>query len=243
MRIAARLGVQATVLEPVGGGAEGVELRVELWLLDEFEEAVRVVHAHDAEARRLVPLHGDDRDGDVGVRRAVGLEHVVEVHAIQPVAAQDQHVSAIVIDEVADVLAQRVGSAAIPVGPLVGLLRREDFDEAPAEGGEFVGVRDVVVEADAEELGEDVQANQAAVDAVADGDVDEAVLARDGDGGDAAVPGQRVQGRPASAAQEEANHVLHRSALVTSIRPVESGKRWYRTSRAARQGWGGGKVG
>ena len=45
---------------------------------------------------------------------------------------------------------------------------------------------------------------QAAVDAVADGDVDEAILAGDGHGRLAAELGQRIEARAAAAAQDQA---------------------------------------
>ena len=60
--------------------------------------------------------------------------------------------------DVADVLAHGVGGALVPVGRLVGLLGGQHLDEAAAEGVELVGVGDVAVQADAEELRQDVDA-------------------------------------------------------------------------------------
>ena len=87
-------------------------------------------------------------------------EQVAEVHAVQLVAGQDQHFVRGVFGDVADLLADGVGGALIPVGGLVGLLGGQHLDEAAAEGVELVGVGDVAVQADAEELRQDVDAVQ-----------------------------------------------------------------------------------
>ena len=55
-------------------------------------------------------------------------------------------------------LADGVGGALVPVGGLVGLLGGQHLDEAAAERVELVGVGDVPVQADAEELRQDVDA-------------------------------------------------------------------------------------
>src|SRR5262249_42270795 len=121
----------------------------------------------------------------------------------------DQHVAAAVLGDVADLLADGVRGALVPVGRLVGLLGGQHLDEAAAERVELVGVGDVPVQANAEELGQDVDAVAAAVDAVADGDVAEPVLAGDGDGRLAAHLRERVQPGAAAAAEDEAQDLLH----------------------------------
>ena len=50
---------------------------------------------------------------------------------------------------------------------------------------------------------------QAAVDAIADGDVDEAILAGDRHGGLAAVLGERIQAGAAAAAEDETENIFH----------------------------------
>ena len=55
-------------------------------------------------------------------------------------------------------LAHGVGGALIPVGGLVRLLGGQHLDEAAAERVELVGVGDMAVQADAEELRQDVDA-------------------------------------------------------------------------------------
>src|SRR5262249_31698406 len=108
---------------------------------------------------------------------------------------------AAVFMDIADVLANRVGGALEPIGPLISLLRGQDFDEAAAEGIEFVAIGDVPVQADAQKLRQDINAINAAVDAIADRDIDEAVLAGQGHRRLAAELGQRIEPRATAAAQ------------------------------------------
>src|SRR5262249_10571020 len=132
-----------------------------------------------------------------------------EVHAIELIAGENQDVRAVVFHDVANLLANRVGGALVPVGSLVGLLRRQHLDEAAAEGIELVGVGDVPMQADAEELRQDINALHTAVDAVADGDVDQPVLAGDRNGGLAAQLRQRVQACASSSSEDETENFLH----------------------------------
>ena len=77
------------------------------------------------------------------------------------------------------------------------------------------------MKADREELREDVDAVAAAVDAVADRDVDEAILARDGDRRLATQHGEGIKPRAAPAAEDETeNFALHRRLPFTVGRPV-----------------------
>ena len=69
---------------------------------------------------------------------------------------------------------------------------------------ELVGVGDVPVQADGQELRQDVDAVEAAVDAVADRDVDEAVLAGDRDGRLGPELGEGEQPGPLAAAEDQA---------------------------------------
>src|SRR5579884_1586416 len=54
-----------------------------------------------------------------------------------------------------------VGGALVPVGGVVGVLGGQQLDEAAAEGVELVGVGDVAVQTDAEELRQHVDAVEA----------------------------------------------------------------------------------
>ena len=149
-----------------------------------------------------VDRHGGDRH--VGPRLLVRLEHVGEVHAVELVAGEDQHVVDARLREVAQVLAHGVGGALVPVGALaVGLLGGQDLDEAAAEVVEAVRAADVPVQADRDELREHVDAVQPAVDAVGDRDVDQPVLAGQRHGRLGAILGERIQPRALPAAQND----------------------------------------
>src|SRR5207245_1376871 len=93
------------------------------------------------------------------------------------IAGKDKHLAVVIFLNIAEVLAHRVGSPLVPVGCFEGLLSRQDLDEATPERIEFVGIGNVAVQADAEELGQDVDTVEATVDAVANGDIDEPVFA------------------------------------------------------------------
>ena len=182
-----------------------------------------VVEPHDAQARHLV-CGGTGSTAMVTSASLSGASATVaKVHAVELIAGQDQHVAARVLLDVADVLAHGVGGALVPVGGLVGLLGGQDLDEAPAERVELVGVGDVPVQADAEKLRQHVDAVEAAVDAVADGDVDEPILAGDGHGRLAAQHGEGIQAGAAAAAQDQAQNITHDNPLWSGRRSTISG--------------------
>jgi hypothetical protein len=89
------------------------------------------------------------------------------------------------------------------------LLSREDFDEAVMEEVEVVGLADVSMEADGVELCEHVDAADIAVDAVGDGDINEAILATEGDSGFGAVFGKREEACAFTSAEDQADSVAH----------------------------------
>ena len=139
----------------------------------------------------------------------MGLLQVPEIHAIKLVAAQDQNLASAILLNVANVLANGIGGALIPVGGFVGLLGRQDLHETSVEIVKLIGVGDVPVQADAQKLREHVDAVEAAVEAVADGDVDETVLAGHGHGRLAAQHRQREQSSSPPTAQNQAENFFH----------------------------------
>ena len=102
--------------------------------------------------------------------------------------------------DVMDVLAHGVGRPLVPVGILDGLLGGEDLQEAVGKAVETVGLRDVAVQGSGVELGQDHDFLDVPVQAVGDGNVDEAELAADRNGGLGPELGQRIEpGAPAAA--------------------------------------------
>jgi hypothetical protein len=138
-------------------------------------------------------------------------DQFAEIHAIELIGGQNQHQRSGIALQIAQILADGVGGALIPGGGFIGLLRGQYLDETATEHIEFVGIGNVAVQADAEKLRDDVDALQSTVDAVGERNVDEAILTGNGHGRFAAVLGQWIQGGAASAAQNEADDVVHRS--------------------------------
>ena len=149
----------------------------------------------------LAVVDGQGGDRHVGLVLLVRLEHFAEIHAIELVAREDQHVVDARLLDVPQVLPHGVGGALVPVGVVLRLLGGEDFDEAAVEGVEDIRAADMLVQAGGIELRQHVDAVQAAVDAVGDGDVDEPILSGHGNGRFGTDLGQRVKPRTLSAAQ------------------------------------------
>ncbi len=179
-----------------------------LGLFDEIGDVAARSLLEQAEAEGLLTRHRLHGDGDVGVLIPVETGQVAVIHAVQVVAGQDQGVGGVGRFDLDDLLAHGVGGALVPGVAARGLLGRQDLDPAAMESVEDVGARDVPVQGDRVELGQDGDAGDAGVDAVADGDVDQAVLAGDGHGGLGPLVGQRVQARAAPAAQDQSQDVL-----------------------------------
>ena len=186
-----------------------------LRLFEESDHPAVVVDPHDAQARGLRGVDRHGRDGHVGPGLLVRGDHLAEVHPIELVAGEDQHVVDVGLLEVAEVLPHGVGRALVPVGVVDRLLGGQDLDESAVEGVEVVAAADVPVQADRVELGQHVDPVQPAVDAVRQGDVDQPVLAGHRHGRLGADLGQRIEPGPLAAAQDQRECVLH--AMPRSI--------------------------
>ncbi len=141
------------------------------------------------------PRDGDGGDGQVGIGLGMLLDDGPEIHAIQLIAAEDQEIVEIVVQEMDQVFADGIGGALIPGGVGEGLLRGEDFDEAAGEMVELIGLRNMAVERGGVELGQQINASQAGIDAIGDGNVDQAVFAGERHGGFGAFLGEGKQAR------------------------------------------------
>ena len=106
-------------------------------------------------------------------------------------------------------LPDRIRRPLEPVAALGCLLGGEHFDEAIREHVHPVGLRHVPVERRRIELREDEDPLEARVHAVADRDVDQAVLAAERHGGFRAHPGEGKEAGAASAAEDEREYVVH----------------------------------
>jgi hypothetical protein len=126
------------------------------------------------------------------------------------VAGEDEDVLGLLGADGVDVLVDGVGGALVP-GFGDALHGREDLDEL----AEFVGdhrapaLADVAVERERLVLGEDVDVAQVGVDAVGEGDVDDAVLAGEGDGGLGAIAGEGEEPFAGTTCKQYAECVSH----------------------------------
>ena len=186
-------------------------------------------------SNRKIPISvassADDRlrrDRDVGAALDVRLDHLAEVHPVEVIAGEDQVVVGVVVLEVARGLAHRVGRALEPVGAVGRLLGGEDFDEAVREDVEPVGLRDVPVERRRVELRQHEDALEAGVQAVADRDVDQPVLAADRDRRLGAHVRERKEARAAAAAEDQRQHVVHDAFILSCTRDTMPSPERYR---------------
>ena len=122
-------------------------------------------------------VHRDGAHGNVRARLEVLAQDVPVVHPIELVAAQNDVVIDRTLEEVAQVLPDRVGSSLIPMRSLGSLLRRQDLDEARREIVELVARVDMAVQRHAVELSEHVDAANARIEAIADRNINQPVLA------------------------------------------------------------------
>ncbi len=106
-------------------------------------------------------------------------------------------------------LAHRVSRPLVPAHRVVGLLRGENFDKAAAVRVKAVRPANVAMQADRVELRQHIHPVDAAVDAVRERDIDQAVLARQRHSRLRAVFGQRIKPRPASAAENQGQGIFH----------------------------------
>ena len=109
---------------------EVVQFGVGLRFFDEVDDASGVIEFEDAEVGRDFSADGFDGDGKVCAFFAVFGDKVPVVHAVEVVAREDEVLIYLVGHEVAELLANRVGGALIPVEAVFGLFGGEDFDKA-----------------------------------------------------------------------------------------------------------------
>ena len=191
-------------------------------LLEAFDLAL-AIEAEDAHAAGVLGVGRLGRDRDVGARGDVRPHHLVELHPIEVVAGEDQVVVGVQADEVRHRAPHGVGRALEPVGVLGRLLGGDDVDERLREVVEAVGLVDVPIERRGVELRQHEDAPDAGVQAVADRDVDEPVLAADRHGRLRAAVGEGVEALTLPAAQDDRQYVRH-ACLPSGAPPSSRGR-------------------
>ena len=164
---------------------------------------------------------GRDRlrgDRDVGVAIDVRVDELGVVHAIELIAGEDQVVVGLVPGKVPRGLPDRVGRALEPVRVVGRLFGGENLDEALVEDVHPVGLSDVPVERRRVELRQHEDPPDVGVQAVADRDVDQPVLAANRHGGFRALLRERKQPLALASAENDRQNFrvdCHGSQLTT----------------------------
>src|SRR5947209_6104438 len=115
------------------------------------------------------------------------MEDFSKIHSVKLVAAQDQVIIKRAFEEVAHVLADSVGGALIPLRAGRRLLRSKNVDETARKVVELVAGLNMSMQRHAVELSENVNRTQAGVQTVTNGNVDDAILSPERDGGLSAI--------------------------------------------------------
>ena len=132
---------------------------------------------------------------------------MAKIHAIELVAAQNQQVFEIVVQEMDHVLAYRVSGALVPGYVVERLLGREDFDEATRKMVEFVRLGNVPVQRRGIKLREEINTPQSGIHAIGDGNIDQPIFARKRHGRLRPVFRQWKQSCPLPAPHDHGKHI------------------------------------
>ena len=123
-----RLGMPRCV-DPGGVHPHHVHLFVGLRLFQKAGHAPGVVQPHDSHGLGDVAIDRHAGDGHVGAGLAVAFHHGREIHAIELIARENQHVIDVGLFQVAKVLPDGVGGSLVPVGVFHRLLGGQNLDE------------------------------------------------------------------------------------------------------------------
>jgi hypothetical protein len=116
-----------------------------------------------------------------------------------------------------------IGCALKPVRVVRRLLGRDDLYESMAEQVHPIRLGDMAVEGRRVELGEDVDSSDIRMQTVADGDINQPVLAADRHGGLGPKLRERKQARsPAAAEDESENFIVDKHVPLPWYTPDES---------------------
>lgn len=142
------------------------------------------------------------------------LHHLAVIHLVDVVAGKNENVLGLLGADGVNVLINGVGGALIPViaDPPHG---REDLDEFADFASENVpSFADVTVEGQGLVLGEDVDAAKIRIEAVGEGNVDDAIDAAEGHGGLGAIASERIEALSGAACQKHPESVFHNGPQI-----------------------------
>ena len=196
-----------------GRNQAGVIGRAQIGLLrllleaDNLAGVIDVNHAKQPGFRRI---NQDGRDGDIRARVLVLPQHADVVHLVDVVARQDEHILWLLGADRVNVLVHRVGGAHVPV--LADALHRgHDLDELSQFAAHDVApaLADVTVQRQRFVLRQDINPAEIGVNAIGQGNVDDAVDSAKRDGWFGAVTGQRIETLARSSSQQDSEGISH----------------------------------
>ena len=126
---------QAGLAEAGLAHAERVEQGGFLGFFLEPGDAAGVVGFQDAEAGGVGAADREGGDGEVGLGGQVVAQDLAEIHAVELVAAEDEEIFVVALEEIAQVLAHGVGGALVPGRVHRRLLGGQDLDEGRRKTG------------------------------------------------------------------------------------------------------------
>ena len=216
------IAFDAQVIIFLARNSQAVQKRGILGFLDKAGDAAFGIDLQNAEGGGVAAVNRDAGDGDVGLGLSVLGEDALEIHAVELVAAEDDHVVEVVIEKVDEVFADGVSGTLVPGGVRERLFGGENFDEAAAEVIEFVGLGNMAMQRGGVELGKQVNAAQIGIDAIGDGDVHQAIFAGERDRWFGALFGKREKASALSAAHNDRQHIAGIGGHAPSLHKLSS---------------------
>ena len=193
------------------GGVDPHRLEISpLGLLAELADLACGIGTHQAEPFGLGAVHRQGPHCELGAGVDVVLHELAVVHAVELITGEDQVVIHIPFLEQPLVLAHRIGGAFEPAGAVGSLLGGEHLHEPLAEtGGEVVGHREMTIEGGAVELRQHIDLVDLGVDAVADGNINQSVLAGKRHGRLGTHLGEWIQAGASTPSKDDGQNALH----------------------------------
>ena len=164
-----------------------------LGLLDEARNAQPRIDVHDAELIRLVDRHRQRRDGDRRLALHVKLDHLLDVHPVDVVRAEDRDQVRLGIVDKIEILKNRVGGALVPQLAHPHLGRHRDDEVIGQHPAELPSVLEMLDQRLRAPLDEHVDRVDARVDEVGENEIDDAVFAAERDRRLGAIAGQGMK--------------------------------------------------
>jgi hypothetical protein len=166
-------GIDTPGIDPTWRHANHIDLIVGLGFFQKAYDSTRIVATHDSKRRSFRSSYRNRSDGDIRIALDVGIEHLLVIHTIQLITAEDQNVLAVLIVKVDQVLANSIRGAFEPSGiAFHRLLSSKQLDKPAGKIIEAVRLADMLMKRNAQKLSYNINFIDTAVKAVAYRNVD-----------------------------------------------------------------------